>query len=97
MTLSSRALCSDKIECKLVNLTKNKCEAQHGRSEIAPQASIVSYIVIFSRCNKDIKAKFTRNECIRTSTSHALGNEGKTVVGEGKKKIPETLPTFCLN
>ena len=45
----------------------------------------MSYVVIFSRYNKDIKAKFTRNECIRTSTSHSLGNEGKRVVGEGKK------------
>ena len=52
----------------------------------------MSYIVIFSRCNKDIKAKFTRNECIRTSTSHALGNEGKTVVGEGKNKSPKRCP-----
>ena len=53
----------------------------------------MSYIVIFSHCNKDIKAKFTRNECIRTSTSHALGNEGKTVVGEGKKKkSPKRCP-----
>ena len=64
-------------------------DAQHGRSEIAPRASIVSYIVIFSHCNKDNKAKSTRNECIRTSTSHALGNEGKRVVGEGKKKSPK--------
>ena len=43
-----------------------------------------------------VKAKLTRNECIRTCSSHTLGNKGKRVVGEGEKKKTKRCPHSVL-